>query len=427
MDNSQQDLIHLRPQTSDEIDIGELIRKLILEWKLVTLVTVIGAIASVVFALSLTSIYRVEAVVSAPTIAQMGTLFDQSLIPINAESSLTRVVETLFKNADQRKIFNESALFTTIAKETEATPDELYFGLVENLTIERIEREFYSIAEDQRSPFKEVSIRFESPFATEAALFVNTLAIAALDSSKESFTTDVITRKREKTTNLNITLKTLKEATEAVRLAEIERLEEQNRVRSNELSLELGLLEQQAKTNRLKRMAQLDEAIQTAAKLNIVEPITWEDLRPSKNSAQIFNDISGKAPILPLYFQGTRILSAERGMLNNRTNDLLYVGKSSEIEFQLDQLAADPKIAALKVREDDTIYIANYDELQTQLSVLANLSTDFSIASMGTLIQPAIASTKPIEPNRKMIAVTGTILAGFLGLFLALIRIAIKR
>jgi LPS O-antigen subunit length determinant protein (WzzB/FepE family) len=90
-------------------------------------------------------------------------------------------------------------------------------------------------------------------------------------------------------------------------------------------------------------------------------------------------------------------------------------------------LAVDPTIASLKQRNDDTIYINHYNSLQPELSALKNLPTDYPIARMATLTQPASQPTTPIKPNRKLIAVAGTVLAGFMGLILALIRIAIKK
>ena len=427
MDNNQQDLIHLRPQSTDEIDLGELIRKLIGEWKLVTAITLFGAFASVVIALQQASIYRVEAIIAAPSISELGAMVDQTLVPITGEKAMERVVEELFSVKNQNIVFGQSELFKITSQDNSSNLNTLFANAVQELSIKRVEREFYTLADDQRAPFKEVSIVLDSAHAGQAALYVNALATRALALAFETFKEDASARKFDKITKLETAIIALRDAAATARLADIKRLEEKNNLTRDELLLELALLEQQAKTNRLKRIAQLDEAITTAAGLKITEPVTWEDLRPASSNAQIFNDLSGATQGQPLYFQGTRLLAAERDMLQARTNDLLYVGKSAELQFQLQQLAVDPKIAALKLRGDDTIYIANYDALQTELSVLKNLPTDYPIARMATLIQPAIRSTKPIKPNRKLIAVAGTILAGFLGLFLALIRIAIKK
>ena len=428
MDTSQQDLIHLRPQNSDEIDLGELIRNLMGEWKLISAITVFGALASVVIALQQTSIYRVEAIIAAPTISELGAMVDQALVPINGEKAMERVVEELFSAKNQNIVFGQSELFKVTSQgDNSSNLNTLFTNAMKDLTITRLEREFYTVNDDQRAPFKEVSIVLDSAHADQAALFVNALAIKSLALASDTFKEDASARKFDQITKLETEVIALREAAANARLADVKRLEEQNNLTRDELLLELALLEQQAKTNRLKRIAQLDEAITAATGLKISEPVTWEDLRPASSNAQILNDLSGATQSQPLYFQGTRLLAAEREMLGARTNDLLYVKKSAELQFQVQQLAVDPKIEALKLRKDDTIYIANYDVLQTELAVLKNLPTDFPISRMATLIQPAIRSTQPIKPNRQLIAVAGTVLAAFLGLFLTLIRIAIKK
>jgi LPS O-antigen subunit length determinant protein (WzzB/FepE family) len=427
MDNNKQDLIHLRPESSDEIDLGELIRNLIGEWKLITAITLFGAVASVIIALQQTSIYRVGAIIAAPTISELGAMVDQTLVPMNSEKALERVVEALFSVKTQNTTFLKSELYTIASQDNDSNPNTLFTQVMDDLLIERVEREFYTLAPDQRAPFKEVNITFNSAHPDQAAQFVNDLAAQAMILASETFKEDATARKFDNITKLEIALLALTDAVTAARLADIKRREEKNNLTRDELLLELALLEQQAKTNRLKRIAQLDEAISTAAGLKITEPVTWTDLRPASSSAQIVNDLSGTIQSQPLYFQGTRLLAAERNMLRARSNDLLYVEKSAALQFQLQQLAVDPTIASLKQRNDDTIYINNYNSLQTELSALKNLPTDYPIARMATLIQPASQPTTPIKPNRKLIAVAGTVLAGFLGLFLALIRIAIKK
>ena len=427
MDTNQQDLIHLRPQNSDEIDLGELLRKLIGEWKLVTAVTLLGAVASVVIALQQTSIYRVEAILAAPSIAELGTMVDQSLLPINSEKAIEQVAEGLYSVKNQRLVFNQSELSKVHSEEITTINNDLFRAVSENLSIERIEREFYTLPEDQKSPFKEVRISLESPHVVEAADYVNTLAMQAMNTALGAFSENTAARKNDQISSLKRDIKALKAGTEQARLANITRLEEANELTRTELLLELTLLEQQAKANRLKRIAQLNEAIMTASGLKIVEPVSWENLRPTANNAQFLNSVKNVAEPLPLYFQGTRLLMAERDMLHARMDDLLYVANSAALQLQLDKLAADPVIAALKLRSDDTIYVEGYDALLKKLAGLENLSTLFPGLRMATLIQPAIASTQPIKPNRKLIAVVGTVLAGFLGLFFALIRIAIKK
>jgi len=428
MQTPQQDLAELRPPySSDEIDLGELIRKLLSEWKLISAITVVGAIASVFFALNQTSIYRIEAVITAPSISELGKITDQTLIPISPERALERVFEQLISAQNQNQQFAKSDLFNTINAKSDHSAEQIFLSIQKEISIARIDREFYSVNKDERAPFKEVNVSLESAHPAEAQTFINALTISAMESALIAFTEDASTTRQERIIRLEEKLVALTSAAKESRLAEIKRLEAQSALRINELELELTLLEQKAKTDRENRISQLKESLKAAKSLDITDPVTWDDLRTSSSRAQILNDISGSATSTPLFFQGSRIITAEISMLEGRTNDLLYVGKASTIQLELETLKAATKIKALKARENDTIYLESYNKLTTQISQLQKEPNDFSSSALASLVQPAILPTQPIKPNRKLIVVAGTVLAGFLGLFIALIRLAVRK
>jgi len=110
MQNAPQDLAHLRPQQNDEIDLGQLIRNLINEWKLIVSITALGAVFSVVIALMQTPIYKIETTLTAPSIAELGKLSEQSLLPISRTAALEKVAEQLVSTTTQSKAFEQSPL-----------------------------------------------------------------------------------------------------------------------------------------------------------------------------------------------------------------------------------------------------------------------------------------------------------------------------
>ena len=103
-----------------------------------------------------------------------------------------------------------------------------------------------------------------------------------------------------------------------------------------------------------------------------------------------------------------------------------FVGEVPALKLELEKLKNDTNLKALKQRTNDTIYVDQFNDLQNQLAALGALDTNFTASQLGSVTQPAEIPANPIKPNKKLIAIAGTVLAGFLGLFLALIRIAIK-
>jgi LPS O-antigen subunit length determinant protein (WzzB/FepE family) len=189
------------------------------------------------------------------------------------------------------------------------------------------------------------------------------------------------------------------------------------------LQIEVRL--EQARLDRENRIVQLQEALQTATRLGIEEPVTWDDLRPLRKSTQVINEFGESKESSPDYFRGTRLLSAELARLQERQDDRPFVGGLTELEKQIVEIQNDPQLAALKARPDDTIYVKQFDELQRQLTDLLKKPTEFDNAQMAVVTQPAEVAAAPIRSPLLIFAV-GVFLAGLLALFVAMIRIALR-
>lgn len=426
MQNANQDLAHLRPQASDEIDLGQLIRNIIEQWRLITTITALGALLSVIFAIAQPSIYRVETVITAPSIAQLGDLNEQTLFEVSPSLVLERVVSELISVKNQSIVFEESTLKTEIAKDSEFLPEQIFLNIKNNLNVSRIDHDFFAAAQGDATDLKEVKISFTSAYPGEAKQYLDNLVAYSLNQAKNSFEEDAQIKKTELVQSIEERLSGLTDAAKTSREAEIKRLEDSLAEQIADVELELSLLEAKARQDRLNRIEQLKEALAAAEALEIEGPVTWDDLRATRPNAQIFNDLDSSEKEEPLYFQGTRFLNAEIKLLESRTNDLLFVESASELQLKLSKLKADTRLNALKNRTDDTVYIANFDELQLELYDVLSQPTQYPAVEVAEVVQPAVTPITPIKPNRKLIAVAGTVLAGFLALFIALIRIAIR-
>ena len=112
------DLIHLRPSSDDEIDLGELVRKLINEWQSILLITLLGAVAGVSIALSLPKQYRIEAVFSRPSMTQIAPFLSQTLIPLDRQ----QIVGELLKNLQSRSLLEQALQQTDNFVDHQGTP-----------------------------------------------------------------------------------------------------------------------------------------------------------------------------------------------------------------------------------------------------------------------------------------------------------------
>ena len=426
MQNAPQDLAHLRPQQNDEIDLGQLIRNLINEWKLIVSITALGAVFSVVIALMQTPIYKIETTLTAPSIAELGKLSEQSLLPISRTAALEKVAEQLVSTTTQSKAFEQSPLKSAILENSEIPASQAFNLIRSDIKLERIDREFYTVQEDQVPELKEITLSIETAKPIEATDFIQSLSESALNLALETVKGDISVRKEERIDNINQKLAALSEAATIERTAQIQRIEEANQEKIEAIEQQLSLLITKATEVRQRQIIQLEEALTTARALNITNPVTWDDLREQQSTAQVFNDLSSKEKSEPLYFRGTKYLSAEITMLKNRKDDSLFVAEVPSLKLELEKLRNDTNLKALKERTNDEIYVAQYSELQDQLANLKVLDTDFTDSQLARIVQPAEVPANPIKPNKKLIAIAGTVLAGFLSLFLALIRIAIR-
>lgn len=99
-------------------------------------------------------------------------------------------------------------------------------------------------------------------------------------------------------------------------------------------------------------------------------------------------------------------------------NDLIYTRGAKTLRAQL---------AVLEARTSDEPFIAGFRELNTRLELLQAFQLDDSNVAVVLIDEIAEVPSKPIKPNKKMIVAVGIVLGGMLGVFTALIRVAIRK
>jgi chain length determinant protein (polysaccharide antigen chain regulator) len=258
-----------------------------------------------------------------------------------------------------------------------------------------------------------------------AAEFVEALIINAHEKAIANFSNDVSRVRNARIDRIKEQLNSLSLAAKQSREAAITRLQETNQQATAALQLQIDLKLKKARQDRENRIVQLQEALKTATQLGIDEPVTWDDLRPLRKSTQVVNELGNGDNTLPAYFRGTRLLEAELTQFKERQDDKPFVGGLTELERQVKEIQDDPKLAALKARVDDTIYVEQYDDLQRKLADLLEQPTEFTNAQMAVITQPAQVPSRSIR-SPLLRFVLGIFLSGFIALIVAMIRIAVR-
>ncbi|EAR07907.1 Wzz/FepE/Etk N-terminal domain-containing protein [Reinekea blandensis] len=183
----------------------------------------------------------------------------------------------------------------------------------------------------------------------------------------------------------------LLEAASAKTLADtLSDIEGAKQIALSQLQADLNQLKEAALAQKQEHLLRLRSALDVAQELNITEPTDWEASQGE------------------LYLKGTRILSAEIKSLES----------------------AQPNLSPIIVGYDEEglAQTISPESIQGRLGALS----DYEVPSTEALqfVGSEVAANIPAnaeKPNRKLIAVAATVLAGFFGLFTALIRIAIRR
>ncbi|MFQ3292601.1 LPS O-antigen chain length determinant protein WzzB [Reinekea sp.] len=372
---TNQDLAHLRPEPTDEIDLGELIRNLIAQWKLIVGITIIGAIVGVAIALALPKEYRVEAIFDKPSTNDIQPLLAQTLIPLSRQA----VLGSFLKNLQSRDLI-EQALETQNAliddKGKALTPAQRFSKIADISNSIRIAPATYDFMEDiegLEAEFDEISLSTLSSDPQQTALWMNELLKLASTKTTADLSNDILGQRN-------------------VEIAQVKR--------------QLAELEGTAIAKRAQQIEHLKAALAIATELNIKEPTSWSALVHGNGNVQLLNEQPEKEED---FLKGTRVLTAELSVLEN-----------SPI-----QLADQTIVTETKEMTKTTTISPN--TLKGRAATLKAFSLDSSSISY---IQPTVKALVPAsaeKPNRKLIAIASTVLAGFFAIFIALIRLAIKK
>lgn len=421
-----ENLVYVMEPPDDEINLGEFFQNLLAEWKTILLVMIAGLLLSLFAAFVLTRAHLVESVVRAPTVNELADVNNQSLLNISPGIALGKFVDELLSYELQIAVFEQSDLYRHLSEDSSLDSSQIFSDIQADLAVNRVQHDYYELDKEEKTPFKEIRISLPSSNPELAAGYIDALIGSAKSNTVSQLSRDITEIKNYKIKAIRDQLDSLSAAANAGRIAQIRRLQESNEEKIAGLQMQIDLAIENARIKRENAIIRVEEALKTAKKLNIVDPVTWDDLRTSRIASQITNEFGGADKTIPHYFQGTRILTAELDKLKSREDDRPFISIIPDLEQQIKALENDPKIAALEARQNDTIYIEKFDELQRSLSQLIAEPTQFNNTQLAVVSQKPLVSPKPVR-NPLLVIIVGLFLSGILALFIGMLMVSFRK
>lgn len=376
---SSSDPHHTSPRyiEDDTIDLGELLRGLIAQWPLIVGITVLGAVIGVAVALLLPKQYRVEAVVNQPSREAVQPLLAQQIAPLTLDDLSQRFLLNLRSLSLIEQAYSQSDLGgeQDLASLSEEEAFSQIQSVADALSVGPVRYEFYQLADDEKTPLNSLSVNLLSSEPRRAKAFIDELLVLAEQQTL-----------REAIGNIN--------ATKAIR------------IESAQSKYDQLLAGAEASLARERRRVQ--QALSIANSLGIEEPTSWEALVLGDSQVQMINQLANDE----LFLNGTRFLTA-----------------------QLESLSADGAAELFLEGIEETVFDINGNQMvitttpsQLQGEIRALSQQNFALSDVNLLDEDAAARipSNAEKPNRPLIAIAATVLAGFAALFIALIRMAIR-
>lgn len=376
---SSSDPHHTSPRyiEDDTIDLGELLRGLIAQWPLIVGITVLGAVIGVAVALLLPKQYRVEAIVNQPSREAVQPLLAQQIAPLTLDDLSERFLLNLRSLSLIEQAYSQSDLGGE--QDLDSMSEEEAFSQIQSvadaLSVGPVRYEFYQLGDDEKTPLNSLSVNLLSSEPRRAKAFIDELLVLAEQRTL-----------REAIGNIN--------ATKAIR------------IESAQSKYDQLLAGAEASLARERRRVQ--QALSIANSLGLEEPTSWEALVLGDSQVQMINQLANDE----LFLNGSRFLTAQLESLSADGAAELFLEGIEETVFDLNG--------------NQMVITTTPSQLQGEIRALSQQS--FALSDVNLLDEDAAARipSNAEKPNRPLIAIAATVLAGFAALFIALIRMAIR-
>lgn len=408
----------MQQPSSDEIDLGALIRGLWEQKLLIVLVTLLVGILAAAYAFLATPEYQVKSVLRPALIKDLDALNRTEVYELSPADAMKRVGASLESYDSRLEFFRAyQGLFESLRQPNRSL--EQTFESFNANSFKMLQADPKKV--DSLSAY--VGIELAYPEGVDGVALVNGLVEYSVQRERERIAADLGAVIQNRLSQLELRVAAARASYDAAKESQIATLLEADSLKRAQLQDELKALRQQLRTHRDNRIAQLDEAVQIAKALGIVKPTTPSALGEGDRVSQgsvIRTEVNSQQ--IPLYFMGSEALEAERNALLQRRSDDFTEPRVAQIAKELQLLANNRQIEVLNKRENEDLFLEKLASWREEAARLRSLDVDVSTLKLVTVDQSAMQPLKPIKPKKALILAMGLVLGGMLGVFIALLR-----
>lgn len=352
---------------ANEIDLFELIQSLWQEKVLVVIMTAIFTVLALAYALLATPIYQTQATLVPPPAYAIQGYNEGRMEAFQTISDKDRGKDKESVSVNTVKIF---------------TVDDVYQVFKNNLNSLQLRNRFFdevyvpSLTAEERESTRESLLR----------QFNSILSVTQGSPQDNPDLYRVSVELDDPETAADWVKQYIDYAIAATKLEIKSNIEAEQKLQIDALTVKAASLLQTAQKERQDQINLLKEALYIAESIGLEIPTALSDKASLGGARYIDNDL--------IYTRGAKTLRAQLQILENRVSD-------------------EP-------------FIKGYRELKTHLGLLKAYTLDDTQTSVVVVDEAAEVPTAPIKPKKTMIVAVGIVLGGMLGIFVALVRIAIR-
>jgi LPS O-antigen subunit length determinant protein (WzzB/FepE family) len=413
---------------NDEINLGEVLAKLMGQWKIMAAIVLVGALLSIVVALLLPKIYKVDSVLALPTEA------DISIFTTNGLSSRSskEVFKRYYNKIRSDKLFSsyiiENDYLPRLFPSSTASQDQMASAIAGSFVVtinEPLPATKGALVESPERITIEITHQDEPLVAELLAAYTEHIGTSLINSMEKEQRIVIAGKIKQLETKVEI----LRIREKKKRIAEIARLQAKNNEKINRLNQQIDASIAKATASTLDRLVQINESRSVAESLGIVYPTELKEIKGSDTQGDRLQTLIqvNDNDSLPLFLMGTRYLDSLIASIKDRKNEAAFVGDINEMRKDIALLKNDAALAALVARESDDPYIPEVPDIQANIAELKTLSLDFGAAKAYSLEKEGLVTGLAIKPNRVLIVVLGVVLSGMLALLVGVIIVSMNK
>jgi chain length determinant protein (polysaccharide antigen chain regulator) len=395
----------------DEINLADIFAVLLNKAKFIIAVTVSITVISIIYVLSLSPTYSVSSSFLSPNQSSIIELNKSGILAETNDSVYRQFINNILSSKVQRQVFDKGNYLGKLNTDNAPIDDvSVFFGeFVESIQIHEntVDTKVVSSYE------KPIKTTFEGNNPEVISTYINELTVAADNTTINELLSlaklKIDLRLKEISKERSLLLSKAK----ADRLATIERIQEEDLQKTNEIQDKIERLRVKAKKDRENKIVSLKDAANIASSLGITQNNFNESGEESKYQASLTVAINDNKLLPNWYLYGSEALLKEIEVLQNRTNDDPFVAEIVTLQNALREIETNQTLRTLEQRVSDSPFIAKITELDNEDIKLNSLILSASGISSYTSNNQSYPPISPIKPNKKLIVVVATI-AGFM-------------